>query len=185
MFTADLLRSASGSSSSAAAASAARRLPSQENMRNQRAGQGQHQHPNQHPHQNPNQNQRQQGRAKNGKRAAFRRNDEEDSSSSDSDGTQIAGHGGGGARPVLEPPRRPAPNEVVDEVGAQDAFVAGMMWALSRRLLPGEPYTPSAARGDGAAGGTDADGQKGRWRLEECLRCVVCLRWVLRFVRLG
>ncbi|KAI0740157.1 hypothetical protein C8Q76DRAFT_640647 [Earliella scabrosa] len=166
MFTADLLRSASGSSSSAAAASAARRLPSQENMRNQRAG-----HPNQHPHQN--QNQRQQGRAKNGKRAAFRRDAEEDSSSSDSDGTQIAGHGGGGVRPVLEPPRRPAPttaNEVVDEVGAQDAFVAGMMWALSRRLLPGEPYTPSAVRGDGPAGGTDADGQKGRWRLEECLR---------------
>ena len=57
--------------------------------------------------------------------------------------------------------------EVVDEVGAQDAFVAGMMWALARRLLPGEPYTPSAAR-PGASGEGD---QRGRWRLEECLRC--------------
>ena len=57
--------------------------------------------------------------------------------------------------------------EGVDEVGAQDAFVAGMMWALARRLLPGEPYTPSAAR-PGASGEGD---QRGRWRLEECLRC--------------
>ncbi|KAI0808210.1 hypothetical protein C8Q74DRAFT_1313727 [Fomes fomentarius] len=143
MFTADLLGFGSGSGSSS---SAARRLPSQEDIRNQRERAIQ------------KQKQKQQGRAKNGKRAAFRRDEDEDSSS-DSDGTQIAGHGAG------RPP--PAPSEIVDEVGAQDAFVAGMMWALSRRLLPGEPYTPSA-KGDGTV--VDADSQKGRWRLEECLR---------------
>ncbi|TFK51235.1 hypothetical protein OE88DRAFT_1659082 [Heliocybe sulcata] len=39
--------------------------------------------------------------------------------------------------------------EVIDEVGAQDAFVAGMIYALSRRVLPGAPYTPSAVTRDG------------------------------------
>ncbi|KAH9840621.1 uncharacterized protein C8Q71DRAFT_701856 [Rhodofomes roseus] len=58
--------------------------------------------------------------------------------------------------------------EIVDEVGAQDAFVAGMMYALSRRLLPGEPYTPSGAN-RGKDVGSDVR-EMGRWRLEECLR---------------
>ncbi|KAJ7227212.1 hypothetical protein GGX14DRAFT_488773 [Mycena pura] len=56
---------------------------------------------------------------------------------------------------------------VVDEVGAQDAFVAGMIYALSRRIAPGAPYTPSAGGADSAAA-PDAD--RGRWRLDECLR---------------
>ncbi len=165
MFTADILGFGSGSGSGSGS-SAARRLPSQEDIRNQRERAIQRQ------------KQQQQGRAKNGKRAAFRRDEDEDSSS-DSDGTQIAGHGGG-VRPVLDAPRRPPPppSEIVDEVGAQDAFVAGMMWALSRRLLPGEPYTPSA-KGDVAA--MDADSQKGRWRLEECLR-YVSVRFVCAYV---
>ncbi|KAI0331574.1 hypothetical protein GY45DRAFT_1322175 [Cubamyces sp. BRFM 1775] len=116
---------------------------------------------------------RHQSRTKNGKRAAYRSPTRDNGDSSDSDGTQIAGHGGGvRADPEASRARsQPAPNEVVDEVGAQDAFVAGMMWALSRRLLPGEPYTPSAVSGDGVAGsGADPDRERGRWRLEECLR---------------
>lgn len=61
-------------------------------------------------------------------------------------------------------------SEIVDEVGAQDAFVAGMMFALTRRLLPGEPYTPSlVSRGKDIASDVR---EMGRWRLEECLRCV-------------
>ncbi|KAI0739658.1 hypothetical protein C8Q80DRAFT_1199994 [Daedaleopsis nitida] len=148
MFTADLLGYGS-SSASGSGSSQARRQPSKEDVARQSHNLKQ-----------------QQGRAKDGKRAAYRDRDRDDSSS-DSDGTQIAGHGGG-MRPALEPPRRPPPSsEIVDEVGAQDAFVAGMMWALSRRLLPGEPYTPSAATNDA---GADPDNQKGRWRLEECLR---------------
>ncbi|KAH9850399.1 hypothetical protein C2E23DRAFT_309141 [Lenzites betulinus] len=113
---------------------------------------------------------KQQGRAKNGKRAAHKSRGRDEGDSSDSDGTQIAGHGGGLRQSPEAPRARPLPsaNEVVDEVGAQDAFVAGMMWALSRRLLPGEPYTPSAVLADGTV--ADADRERGRWRLEECLR---------------
>ncbi|KAJ7707681.1 Ribokinase-like protein [Mycena rosella] len=56
---------------------------------------------------------------------------------------------------------------VVDEVGAQDAFVAGMIYALSRRITPGAPYTPSSAGEDSGANSHD---DRGRWRLDECLR---------------
>ena len=107
---------------------------------------------------------RDRGRARNGKGRAYE--EEEDEGSSDSDGTQIAGEGGG-VRPALAAARarggqgQGQASEVVDEVGAQDAFVAGMMWALTRRLLPGEPYTPSAANRDASV--VDGD-QKGRWR---------------------
>ncbi|KAI0704440.1 hypothetical protein C8T65DRAFT_654044 [Cerioporus squamosus] len=149
MFTADLLGFGSGSGSSS---SHARRPPANEAAA--------------HHHGN-GPNQRQDRSKRNGKRAAFR---DDDGSSSDSDGTQIAGHGGG-VRPQLDAPRRPPPSsEVLDEVGAQDAFVAGMMWALSRRLLPGEPYTPSAVGSDAAVAGAEGDTQRGKWRLEECLR---------------
>ncbi|KAH7920980.1 hypothetical protein BV22DRAFT_762892 [Leucogyrophana mollusca] len=54
----------------------------------------------------------------------------------------------------------------LDEEGAQDAFVAGMMYSLSRRLLPGPPYSPEANASVG--GGTS--GGDGKWRLDECLR---------------
>ena len=104
-----------------------------------------------------------------------RRTGNVDSDSSDSEGTQIAGprrttnHGPSPSASVQ------SPNGVVDEVGAQDAFVAGMMYALTRRLLPGEPYTPSAVVREGntvTVRGTEPDSQRerGRWRLEECLR---------------
>jgi hypothetical protein len=79
----------------------------------------------------------------------------------------------------------------VDAVGAHEAFVAGMVFALSQRILPGRPYVregdvrapqPPHAPGfgvphAGAAGGADvlpggSAGGSGKWRLEECLRCV-------------
>lgn len=59
-------------------------------------------------------------------------------------------------------------SEVVDEVGAQDAFIAGMIYALSRRLCPGLPYTPAWSGEDPAS--LSSDSEKGRWRLDECLR---------------
>ncbi|KAH9931749.1 hypothetical protein B0H21DRAFT_699790 [Amylocystis lapponica] len=116
-------------------------------------------------------------------RRPLRENEHEDGDSSDSDGTQIAGDvgnghsgrgNGGGADPRANAGQGAggdAPSDVVDEVGAQDAFVAGMMFALSRRMVPGEPYTPSAVARDGTTvRGADGEKDKGRWRLEECLR---------------
>ncbi|KAJ7494757.1 hypothetical protein B0H11DRAFT_2156075 [Mycena galericulata] len=74
--------------------------------------------------------------------------------------------------PRSQSQRRPGGEEadtgVVDEVGAQDAFVAGMIYALSRRITPGAPYTPSSGGDD--SGATSHDSDRGRWRLDECLR---------------
>jgi hypothetical protein len=53
-------------------------------------------------------------------------------------------------------------------VGAQDAFVAGMIYALSRRIAPGSPYTPSS--GGEYVSTASSDAERGRWRLDECLR---------------
>ncbi|KAJ7066980.1 hypothetical protein C8F01DRAFT_1208267 [Mycena amicta] len=88
-------------------------------------------------------------------------------------GDSGAGHGRTGSSEDdhdsqgTEIPEDDADAGVIDEVGAQDAFVAGMIYALSRRILPGAPYTPSAA-GEDASTAHEAD--KGRWRLDECLR---------------
>lgn len=57
---------------------------------------------------------------------------------------------------------------VVDEVGAQDAFIAGMIYALSRRICPGSPYTPSWNGEEDSS----SNNESGRWRLDECLRFV-------------
>jgi hypothetical protein len=57
---------------------------------------------------------------------------------------------------------------VVDEVGGQDAFIAGMIYALSRRIAPGSPYTPSWTGEDPDSNSAESD--RGRWRLDECLR---------------
>lgn len=57
--------------------------------------------------------------------------------------------------------------DTVDEVGAQDAFIAGMIYSLSRRMCPGSPYTPSWTGGE--ANGS-SESERGRWRLDECLR---------------
>ena len=62
---------------------------------------------------------------------------------------------------------------VIDEVGAQDAFVAGMIYAMSRRIAPGAPYTPSSGGEDTRATANSSDADRGRWRLDECLRSVL------------
>ena len=57
----------------------------------------------------------------------------------------------------------PPSDDPQDEEGAHSAFVAGMIWSLSRRLLPGAPYTPVYAEEK------EVD-VCARWRLDECLR---------------
>lgn len=57
---------------------------------------------------------------------------------------------------------------IVDEVGAQDAFISGMIFALSRRLCPGLPYTPAWSGED--LSGLSGDDSRGRWKLDECLK---------------
>lgn len=89
-----------------------------------------------------------------------RRAAQSDSESSDSDGTQmpsgarVAGGGNAGSNSNASggaTSQTPSQQGIVDEIGAQDAFVAGMMYALSRRMVPGEPYTPAAVSKDGNA----------------------------------
>lgn len=57
--------------------------------------------------------------------------------------------------------------DVIDEIGAQEAFIAGMIFALARQILPGEPYTPHST-----TSGYSVNEEKGKWRLEECLKWV-------------
>ncbi|KAG5643010.1 hypothetical protein DXG03_001748 [Asterophora parasitica] len=59
-------------------------------------------------------------------------------------------------------------DDIIDEVGAQDAFVAGMIYALSRRIIPGLPYTPSWTSEDSNV--SSPESERGRWRLDESLR---------------
>jgi len=86
-------------------------------------------------------------------RPSYKSDDEDDN---DSQGTEVPGDAEDGDRGV------------VDEVGAQDAFVAGMIYALSRRIAPGSPYTPSA--GGENVNVHSAESDRGKWRLDECLR---------------
>ena len=100
-------------------------------------------------------------------------------SGDDSDGTEIAGgsnndgsraQGGGGAagghgQPAAAKNQQQAAKMRADDVGAQVAFIAGMIYALSRRLMPGTPYVP------GLMGVTEPQRPEGgRWKLDECLR---------------
>jgi hypothetical protein len=48
----------------------------------------------------------------------------------------------------------------------QDAFITGMIYALSKRLLPGAPYAHGPS-GSGAAEASRSEGR--RWKLGECL----------------
>jgi sugar/nucleoside kinase (ribokinase family) len=59
---------------------------------------------------------------------------------------------------------------VLDEVGAQDAFVAGMIYAMSRRMAPGPTYTPASGGEDTRPNANSSEAERGRWRLDECLR---------------
>ncbi|TDL25521.1 hypothetical protein BD410DRAFT_784518 [Rickenella mellea] len=84
-------------------------------------------------------------------RIPHRQEQEQDADGADSQGTETAGR------------RRNRGEDDTDDVGAQDAFVAGMIYALSRRMLPGAPYTPSSR-------GELTEPDRGRWKLEDCLR---------------
>jgi len=67
--------------------------------------------------------------------------------------------------------------DVIDEIGAQEAFIAGMIFALTRKILPGEPYTPHLT-----ASGYPVNEEKGRWRLEECLKWVLLIPRLIRLM---
>lgn len=94
-------------------------------------------------------------------RAAMRQQDgvvdEDDDDSHTEDGT--------GIHPPAPVPMRlaPAPDLPPDETGAQNAFVAGMLYALTKRVLPGAPYSP-------VANPNSWHPRDGPWRLEECLK---------------
>ena len=91
--------------------------------------------------------------------------DADDDGDRDSQGTAIGKAATNGKSKKKE-------NGARDEIAAQDAFIAGMIYSLGQRILPGAPYTPSAtpyAQVYGAgAGSLDLD--RGRWKLEDCLR---------------
>lgn len=114
-----------------------------------------------------------------GKQRAEGDDDDDGNASDDSQGTEIAKEDGQRHRNASrrEPSgatggtstKRQNNSAIVDEVGGQDAFVAGMIYALSRRLLPGGPYSPGlAGMADEVTGRPGEDKQ--RWRLDECLR---------------
>lgn len=65
--------------------------------------------------------------------------------------------------------RKRSKKDANDEIAAQDAFIAGMVYSLSQRILPGPPYTPASAL---LPHTSNVDTDKGRWRLEDCLRRV-------------
>lgn len=75
-----------------------------------------------------------------------------DESDADSQGTEMPGE---------------ESEDIIDEAGAHDAFIAGMIYALTRRLMPGAPYAPAAG---GMSAQQAAESERGRWRLDECLR---------------
>jgi hypothetical protein len=89
---------------------------------------------------------------------ARRRRDDDDDNDNDSQGTETPGEEDENAE------------EVLDEVGAQDAFVAGMIYALSRKIMPGHPYTPPTASANETPSSVIVADERQRWRLDECLR---------------
>ncbi|KAG8985146.1 hypothetical protein FRB90_004911 [Tulasnella sp. 427] len=100
--------------------------------------------------------------------------------------TSSAPRGGGatedGRRVMFDDDADEDDDDVIDESGADDAFVAGMIYSLSRRVLPNPTYSPvqpPATQSQSGAGGKlpaaaqamlEDDLERGRWRLEECLR---------------
>lgn len=91
----------------------------------------------------------------------------------DDDDDEEQGEDGAGedGRQTPQPEQGREEEEELDEEGAHAAFVAAMIWALSRRVLPGPPYVPGLEQ-DVEVKGKDGVADMGiRWRLEECLRC--------------
>lgn len=48
-----------------------------------------------------------------------------------------------------------------------------MIFALSRRICPGSPYTPSWNGAGEDLGRALGDSDRGRWKLDECLRLII------------
>ena len=97
-------------------------------------------------------------------------------SGDDSDGTEIAGGSSNDCSREQGPTLQPAPlgarakpptaKQRADEVGMQDTFIAGIIYALSRRLLPGATHVP------GIAVVTEPQRTEGgRSKLDKCLKC--------------
>ncbi|KIO23461.1 hypothetical protein M407DRAFT_78022 [Tulasnella calospora MUT 4182] len=88
------------------------------------------------------------------------------------------GVGEDGRRVVFEDDGDDDDDDVIDESGADDAFVAGMIYSLSRRVLPNPVYSPVQPAATQSGGPKPSvlqtvledDLERGRWRLEECLR---------------
>jgi hypothetical protein len=93
--------------------------------------------------------------------------EDEGDDDNDSQGTEVPGE-----RDDLADGEDQGDGGVMDEVGAQDAFVAGMIYAMSRRIAPGAPYTPSSGGDDARNNANSSEAERGRWRLDECLRLV-------------
>jgi len=116
------------------------------------------------------------------------REEEDDNDGNDSDadsqGTEKAGSSNSGQHvpaSATDPGARARPEQdALDEIGAQDAFVAGMIYALSRQLVPGAPYSPGL-EGSESKGRAGAEDMK-RWRLDECLRCVSAASYMYRLI---
>ena len=79
-----------------------------------------------------------------------------------------------------ETPGRELDDSLMDDVGAQDAFIAGMIYALTRKIFPGLPYTPAWSGEEVSGSASDTF----RWRLDECLKyssSSVCVILFMRF----
>lgn len=87
----------------------------------------------------------------------------------DSQGTATENGNNGGRENGQDKKKR---KEHRDEISAQDAFIAGMIYSLGQRILPGAPYTPSATPYAQVYGSSNLDLDRGRWKLEDCLRSV-------------
>lgn len=96
----------------------------------------------------------------------------DDDADHDSQGTEKRHNGRSGNAPRDKDKKR-AKKEERDELAAQDAFIAGMIYSLGQRILPGAPYTPSAVPYAQVYGSGDIDTDRGRWKLEDCLRSVL------------
>ena len=73
-----------------------------------------------------------------------------------------------GQQIAQRPQQQQSPSDLTDDVVAQDAFIAGMIYALSLLMLPGAPYAL------GQSGATEGQrSEDGQWKLNECLRCML------------
>ena len=76
--------------------------------------------------------------------------------------------GQGTAKRQQRPQTHQTEAQRAEDVGSQDVFIAGVIYTLSRQLLPGAPYAP------GLSGSTVVQrSEREWWKLDECLRCAL------------